>query len=367
MKILVGICGIGHGHCARQFQIIRELEKNGHEIRILTYGNGVTFFENYDIKVYKVFVPFVMFKNGRIDFFNYIKKNNIKILTGYFQNKKIFKELKKENFIPDICISDYEPIVASFSYKLNIPLINIDQQSKFIYIEADKINGFSIFEEKNRMKLFFPKCDQKLIISFYKIDKKLLPSNVKILPPIIREEIKQYNCLCKNKNIVVYFSKFIDTSIKQDIADILEIFSKFSDYKFNIFTSENFEKYDKEYNNIEFKKNNDKNFAKDLGSACCVISTAGHTLISEAFYCNIPIFVIPLPTFDQNYCAKFVNDNKIGFSSDVITYDNLKKFINNIDEYIKNIKTCENLVKGEDSIKKIIKEINKYENNNKCR
>ena len=366
MKILIGICGIGKGHCSRQNIIINELLKRGHEVRILTYNDGVDFFASSNIKVYKVFVPIIMFKKNKINYLDFIKRNGKKLIPGYITNKKIFNKLKKEKFIPDVCISDYEPIVARFAYKMNKPLINIDQQSKFIYMNADEINGFSIFEEKNRMNLFFPKCNEKLIISFYKINSKSLPKNVKILAPIIRDEVKKNNKINKKKKVVVYFSKFIHIPIKQNMNEIFELFSKFEDYEFKIYISENSQTCRIPYKNIEIKKNDTITFAKDLGDACCAISTAGHTLISEALYCNIPTYVVPLPTFDQNYCAKFINDNNIGYASEMITYNNLKNFINNINYYVENINKCENLLKGEDSMKCIIREIEKYENNNKC-
>lgn len=364
MKVLVGVCGIGRGHCSRQYKIINELIKKGHEVRVFTYNDGIDFFKKTNIITYRVFVPIVMFKHNRIDFVNYIKKNSNYLVHGYFLNKKTFKELIKEKFIPNVCISDYEPTTAKFAYKLNIPLINIDQQSKFIYMDSEELNGCSISEEKKRMKLFFPKFDKKLIISFYKINNKNLPDNVKLLTPFIRDEIKSNNQKEKEKIIIVYFSKFIDIPIKQELPEIFEIFNKFTDYKFIIYVSDKQNCSSKAYDNIEIKKNDKDSFAKDFGKACCAISTAGHTLISEAIYCNIPTFVIPLPTFDQNYCAKFIRENKIGYSSETITFNNLKGFINNIEQYTKNINECNNIMRGNNSIEYIIKEIEKYGGNN---
>jgi len=363
MKILVGICGIGRGHSSRQYKIINELLKKGHEVRILTYGDGLDFFEKTDITTYNIFVPMVTFTNNKIDFISFIKRNKRKLITGFVLNRKVFNKLIKDNFIPDVCISDYEPVVAKFSYKLNIPLINIDQQSKFIYMPEDEIDGYSISEEKQRMKLFFPKFDKKLIISFYKIDSNCLPSNVKILSPFIRDEIKQNNHFRKKNKVVVYFSKFIDITIKQDLTEVLKIFSAFKNYDFVVYIVNELN-YKINYSNVKLKVNNRESFARDLGEACCTISTAGHTLISEAIYCNIPMFVIPLPTYDQHYCAKFVNKNRIGYASDIITHDNLKKFINNIDTYVENIHNCKEIMKDGNSLKHIIEEIEVYENNN---
>ena len=60
MKILIGVCGIGKGHCIREYEISKELIKRGHEVRILTYNEGVNFFENTGIKTYNVYVPIIL-------------------------------------------------------------------------------------------------------------------------------------------------------------------------------------------------------------------------------------------------------------------------------------------------------------------
>ncbi len=361
MKILIGACGIGKGHCIRQYEIGKELIKRGHEIRILTYNEGVNFFKDTGIKNYNVYVPIILFRGRKLNWLDCIKRNIIKFLPGTIKNIKIYFALKKDNFIPDVCISDYEPVVARIAYKFKKTLINVDQHSKFIYMKETDINGHSCIEERKRLNLFFPKADRKFVVSFYNLPKDILPENVEILYPIIRNDLKlivNYNE--KLKNIVVYFSKYIDISIQQSLEEIIEIFNKFSEYKFIIFSTEHYQKNKYKSNNIIIEKNNRTRFIEELSKASGVISTAGHTLISEAMYCNIPTFVIPLPSFDQNYCGKFIKENNIGYSSNQITYDNLKEFLENIEIYKNNLRTCESLVKPLDSLSYIVDKIEEY-------
>ena len=362
MKVLIGVCGIGNGHSIRQYEIANALSMRGHEVRILTYNEGVNFFKNTKYKIYNVYVPIIMFKGKRIDWKDCIKRNFFKYIPGVYNNKRIFKILIKENFIPDVCISDYEPVVAKFAYKLNKPLLNIDQHSKFIYMKETNINGFSCDEEKRRLQYFFPKYTEKFVVSFYNLSQERLPYNVKIMYPIIRSDLKkEIKKKEESKNVVVYFSKFINISIKQRMEEIFKIFAKFPTYKFIVFSNEYYENYKKEYANIIVKKNDRKRFVEKLCNASSVISTAGHTLISEALYCHIPMFVIPLPTFDQNYCGKFIKDNNIGYSDNKITYENLKEFLEKESYYKKNINTCENLIKPTDTLEYLVKEIEKYD------
>lgn len=363
MKILIGICGIGNGHCSRQSIIINELMRRGHDVRILTYGNGIKYYSKTNIKTYKVFVPFITFKGKKVNFLDVVQKNIFKAIPGFINNLFVLIKLKVTNFIPDLCISDYEPTVALFSYIFKKPLMNIDQQSKFLYMKDKDINGFSVLEEKNRLSLFFPKYTQKIMFSFYKVNNINLPSDVLFVPAIIKNEIKTNNKKKKKKKIVVYFSKFIDITISQSYDDVFVLFSKFKEFLFVVYINDNVY-YDCDYDNIIVKYNKLSGFPVDFGDSCAVISTAGHTLISEAIYCNIPIFAIPLPTYDQNYCAKFILDNKIGYSDIVLNYDNLSYFLKNINFLKKNLLGCENILYDNNSLDIIIKEIEKYESNN---
>lgn len=223
------------------------------------------------------------------------------------------------------------------------------------------INGYSCVEEKKRLSLFFPKSNYRYVVSFYDVSKELLPKNVEIIYPIIRDDLKTIsNTDEKDKTILVYFSKYINISIEQKMEEIIKIFNQFPKYKFIIFSTEHFEKEYEKGKNVIIQKNDRDNFVNELKKACCVISTAGHTLISEALYCGIPTFVIPLPTFDQNYCGKFLKENKIGYSSDKITTENLNEFITNIDVYKNNMQNCTNLVKKMDSLKYLVEKIENY-------
>ena len=362
MKILIGVCGIGKGHCIRQYEISKELMARGHEVRILTYNEGINFFKDTMITTYNVYVPIILFKGERVNWVDCIKRNILKFIPGIMKNKKIFKELMKDNFIPDLCISDYEPIVARMAYKLEVPLINIDQHSKFIYMKEESINGYSCVEEKRRLQLFFPKSEKKYVVSFYNLSEELLPKDMRIIYPIIRNDLKKKVKTNKNdKKIVVYFSKYINIPIEQNIEELIKIFNKFPEYRFVIFSTEYSEIHYDKNKNVIIVKNDRYRFINELKNACCVISTAGHTLISEALYCGIPVFAIPLPSFDQHYCGRFLNENEIGYSSNVITYENLKEFINNEKKYKENMKKCKNLVKPTNTLEYLIKEIEKYE------
>lgn len=195
MKILIGVCGIGYGHSTRQLELAKKLIQRGHEVRVLTHDKGHEIFDNRYCS-YDIWIPFISYKNGKLNIIDIIKKNFDKFIIGFLKDFSVFIELNKDKFIPDIIISDYDPISARFSYIWNKPLFIVDQQSKFQYFNFEDINGYSCLEEKKRLNLFFPKFSKKFITSFYKLPS-LNHKNVEIVGSIIRSDL--LNELNKNK------------------------------------------------------------------------------------------------------------------------------------------------------------------------
>lgn len=211
MKILVGVCGIGKGHCVRQAEICQQLIKRGHNVQILTFGNGVPFFQNLGMKVYDVFVPYITYKAGKINIGDVLRRNIKVLIPGIIKNWRVIHSLHEDLFFPDICISDYEPVTARISYLFNVPLITIDQQSKFMYMKTNSIDGYSCMEEKKRLNFFLPRACQRFIFSFYKLNDIELPDNVNLLYPILRKRIIGTPVpIGKDNVVVVYFSQWVN-------------------------------------------------------------------------------------------------------------------------------------------------------------
>ena len=339
MKILIGICGIGNGHLNRQTNVISLLMNKKHEIVIATTKNNINYFKNKfpEFKVLEISIPWIACSSKGIDFATSLKK---------YQEGKIdqFSEFLKfsinvENVfsgVPDLVITDYEPNVAQYSYAVDIPLICMEQQSKFLYLDEVKISNFSILEEKKRINYFFPKYSYKVISSFFPITIK--EKNVKVVTPIISplSEIKH-----KKNHILVYFSPYENSGKYKKIVRALECIPN---HNVIVYTKE---KFNINSNNITFKSYSNE-FKSDLENAYCLISTAGHQLLSESISIEVPAYLIPLSTYEQNYNAKMIEKYDLGKISNSINAEEINQFIKEIPHYKK----------------KIIKFKNKYYKNN---
>lgn len=328
-KVLIGICGIGNGHINRQKLIIDELLKYDVEIVLAVTDNCRRYFNTLYPKIKKVniYVPWIFCNNNGIDFKlteqKYIEQNKDWYKT--FLNFSIKVQTAFNNNNPDFVISDYEPNVAQFAYATNKPLICLDQHSKFLNLNSEMINGFSINIERSRLLYFFPHSDQRYVSSFFKIENNE-DLNIKVLPPIVKK-IKRTK-IEKNK-VVVYFSTYSNNSVYY--KSILNLIKTCTDYKFYIYSDIEYPKYTK-FNNLVFKKIGPE-FDMDLSNCNFIISSSGHQLISEAINLGIPLYIFPLDTFDQNYCCKMVEKNSFGKAIKKCNKTELNQFINNIDVY----------------------------------
>lgn len=339
MKILIGICGIGNGHLNRQTNVINLLMDKNHEIVIATTNSNIDYFKNNfpRFKILDISIPWIACNSKGIDFETSLKKYQEVKIDQFSEFLKFSMNVENAfSGIPDLVITDYEPNVAQYSYAVDIPLICMEQQSKFLYLGEEKIDNFSILEEKKRINYFFPKYSYKVISSFFPII--IREKNVKVVTPIISplNEIKY-----KKNHILVYFSPYENSDKYQKVVRALE---GISEHNVIVYTKE---KFDIDSNNIIFKSYSNE-FKNDLENAYCLISTAGHQLLSESISIEVPVYLIPLSTYEQNYNAKMIEKYDLGKISNNITAEEINQFIKKIPYYKK----------------KIIKFKNKYYKNN---
>jgi len=332
-RILIGICGIGNGHINRQRLIINHLLKYDVEIVLAITLKSKELFDSLypNIKKVLIYVPWIFCNNFGIDFeatkTKYVEDGVDQFNSFLTFSTEVQKAFNGEN--PDFIMTDYEPNSAQFAYATNKSLICFDQHSKFLNLSSEIINGFSINIEISRLLYFFPRAEKRYVTSFFKV-KNSKKFNIEVLPPILKD-IKRGNI--KNNKAIVYFSPYTSDSSKY--IKILELIKNYTNYEFNIYTELESSDYCN-YNNLVFKKIGDE-FDKDLTDCNFIISSAGHQLISEAINLEIPLYIFPLDTFEQNYFCYIIEKKKLGEKINACNADEFNKFITNIEKYRSNM------------------------------
>src|SRR6185312_2569606 len=89
--------------------------------------------------------------------------------------------------------------------------------------------------------------------------------------------------------------------------------------------------------NIKIYEHGDASFHEALATCNGIVSTAGHTLLSEAMSLGIPVYAIPLPVYEQHMNAHIIEENKFGISRPRFEAEALEGFLQNLPQYAKAI------------------------------
>ena len=324
MRILYGVAGEGFGHSSRALVIADYLQKKGHEVKIVTYGQAYDVLKD-KFDVFKVRGLTLIFEKSVLK----KRKTVLYNLEHFTKNLLRWKEFHKlmAEFKPDLCISDMEPIVPILRNWYKLPLICIDNQHRLTNLEIDAPKKYyqDYLLAKGVTDSFVKRADYFVITSFAEIPiKKNYKKNSFIVAPIIREEVKKM----KNKSrygekVLVYLTKK-DKSILKMLGKINE---KFIVYGYNI---------NKKKGNLEFKTR--ESFLRELVNCKAIIATAGFTLMSEAIYLNKPYLALPLKgQFEQTLNALFLKKAGFGDYSEDLTKEEVEGFLKNLEEYKKKL------------------------------
>lgn len=340
MKILYGVCGEGFGHSSRAKRVVPFLEKLGHEILIITYGQAYKILKNFNI--IKIEGVKLFFQDGKMSLSKTFSGN----LEGMIKNAKNFSQVYKsvKEFNPDVCISDMELLTPIISHHLKTPLISFDNQHRLtnLDLEVPKEYKLDYFIAKTAVNRVVSKAKAFIILSFTKPKKKSKDSFV--VSPILREEIIKLKP--KKKNYVLVYLTKKNRKLIKILKSINENFIVYGHNK------------DKVSKNLKFRKAG-PHFIQDLKDCKAIIATAGFTLMSEALYLKKPYYALPLGgQFEQTLNALFLKEAYFGEFSEKPSKEELEKFLHSLSFYEKKLRNHKtNPEEALDVLRKVLSKI----------
>lgn len=353
MKILYGICGIGNGHLFRQLPILTHFSESGATIVLFAYEVSYAFLQNFaqqfpNVHVVEVAVPYYVGKTSGLDFeraetmeMNQREFFSINCRAMAFAEKILGK--------PDLVISDYEPVSAQYAYAWDSPFVTIDQQSKFLTGNfPESLEGCFYVDEVMRLRMFFPKATLRIACSFFTVDSN---EEVKVVPPILREVVKNLKRSPQKGEILVYLSS--QQYRQQPIDDLLELFALFPDIRFHLFTPQEITAS----GNVRVYTHGDSKFDSLLERCEGIISTAGHSLLSEAMALGIPVLALPLPLYEQQMNGKVIDEHRFGMCRRTLDLDALAEFLDSIDLFSRNIAEDQTVLLRGDILQQILEHL----------
>ena len=316
MNIVYGVSGEGLGHVFEAIEIIDLLQRDGHTVKVLTFGDRA-------LECLARFNPVVIEGIHLV-----VDAKGLSLPKTFERNKPFFAFFARHTrrllrdlaeFRPDVFISGYEPFTTLAANWLRRPLICMDNQNELRLLPRPK--GASL-------SAFYLVCAANRIVTFgaaYCIIKSLRRPEVpnprlRVVSPIVQQEIRRLNPT-EGKHVLVYLTK----PNEQVIATLKAI------------PSETFIVYCHDRSgadaNITFRPRG-LQFLEDLASCRAVIGTAGFSLIADSIYLRKPYFAVPLKRqFEQIHNASFLTDAGVGESSEAISCEQIESFLRRLPEY----------------------------------
>ena len=331
MKIVVGVCGFGLGHSTRQRPIVEGLLGRGHDVILVTNDQSHEFFARHFplLPNARVYVPRIHTTPHGLDFTATADdpaNAQPEAHRAFWNACALVEQLYGK---PDLVISDYDMVSAQIAYLFDAPLVTLDQQSKFLGYECPPIDAFTPDEHRMRLGYFFPKARARFATSFFRVDYPAVAEyQVTMLPPILGADVKGLVAEPVDGNVTVYLSAA--NHIAQPLDELLDLFGEFADHRFTCFVGP--EATDVP-DNVTLRPNGRADFIDCLRHSDAVISTAGHNLITEALYLDVPMFLLPFAHYEQQLNARVITDAGLGAAAATLTRANLGAFLDNLGAY----------------------------------
>jgi uncharacterized protein (TIGR00661 family) len=338
MRLLFGICGIGHGHTYRQLPLIEHFAQSSeNQLVLFAYGESLQVFTerfagNPAIAIERVAVPFYAGTHSGLDFEATAQRPSNRAEDYLAINCAAMARAAARIGRPDLVISDYEPVSAQYAYAFDAPLATVDQQSKYLCGEfPTSLGGAGFLDEVMRLRMFFPKAALRLACSFFAVAPRAgATESVTVCPPILSEAI---TLLVRRPRqgrplILVYLSS--QQPFGQGLAEVEAILHSQPAAEFHLFGRGLGRR---QSGNSTTHEHGDAEFHQVLASCHGIVSTAGHMLLSEAMFLGIPVYAIPLGVYEQQMNAHVIASNGLGAQSPRLERAVLAEFLSSLPRY----------------------------------
>lgn len=120
------------------------------------------------------------------------------------------------------------------------------------------------------------------------------------------------------------------------LDELIHVLTERTDTEFYIFISPQIP-LPQVSDHIHLFRTGDPSFMEILRQCHGIISTAGHTLLSEAMFLCIPVYCTPLYYYEQIYNAGVIEQGQFGLKRYHVTKSDLASFIERLPEFEQNI------------------------------
>jgi len=289
MNISYTLVGMTRGHASRALAVGAELIKRGHSVRFYTNLDAYELLTKrfgFD-SVYDIEMPKYIFKEGKICMFSTLVRNSELVLDREKYTKPI-TDTFDENWMPDLTISDFEPLAWWISKKYNIPHVTLDSQRFMITSEMPQrlpfVDNIQRLIAWALLYIFSPKADLRIVSKQFAIPTDTAPEWY--VGAITRGKVDELEWSPAGTHFLVY----IKDSLIPRLLEIQKIAEE-SGLIGRIYgvSSESLEKFSK----LQYGQTCEQGFLETLSTSEFVITTPGSQTLAETWSLGIPAYLLP--------------------------------------------------------------------------
>jgi uncharacterized protein (TIGR00661 family) len=303
-RILYALSGANRGHTFRTLAVTEELRARGHEVAFCCGGTAREVLEEMGEPVLPVPPLLQTVRDNRVLYWQSLRTNWIR----FFDRGAIIGRLRPriEAFGPDLVLSDYEPYAARAARRLGIPVVTLDhpQIVTRTRYEVPRRFRFEALAARAIIHCIAPPDPVRALVCTFYFPEVEDRRRTTLVGPILRRAVRSARPE-RGPHALVYFNQ-------PDGSDaLLETLSRvratFVVYNHDPPAGE------RRWRNLSFRGPSVEGFLEDLANARAVISTAGHTLLTEALYLGKPVLVTPnVGQFEQTLNALYLERLGLG-------------------------------------------------------
>lgn len=326
LRIAIGVNGIGMGHAVRQSALAAYLRKRGHEIEIITtQGGAAAYFRDRGYLVRYTWMPTLIARGNRVRLADAVRANARNTPEAFMVYRRLVRDLTVSG-IPDVFIADYEPTVSLLARRFERPLFSIDQQSKYRHLDLPNVDGLSPAADRQRLSWFVRNPVHSYVCSLMLLEPAR--AGIEIIPPLLLDDVRDVKPT-DEPVVTAYFSRYFGHGPREAAHALVAIMaSTYPDLELRLYAHPaDAEQLRVDGLPAEVRAFDRGAFIADAARSRCVIANAGFNLMAEAMYLGKPMLVVPVPTYDQHWCAYMLAEHGLGLRATRITPDCVAKLI----------------------------------------
>jgi uncharacterized protein (TIGR00661 family) len=185
-NILYGVNGEGSGHSTRANEVISHLQRQGHNLHIVSFDRGLGNLSK-DFAVTEIYGLRLAYVNNQVRYRRTLARNLITAPQAVRSLARLSELTEAENI--QLVITDFEPLSWHAARRASVPVISIDNQHCLTNTQVSVPPKYrrDAAIAKLVIRMMVPRANAYLVTSFFAPRVNRLRTFV--FPPILREEV----------------------------------------------------------------------------------------------------------------------------------------------------------------------------------